>query len=338
MPSILTFDQALADAGGKRHLLLGNGFSIAWKADVFHYGAIYSQADFSSLPYAEKLFSASGTRDFEVVIRNLKHAAKTVLIYPGDHTALSDQMLRDAELLKNILVTAIASNHPEHPGEVTTSEYQSSRKFLAHFERIYSLNYDLLLYWALMHNDVDTLNLRKKDGFTESDLIDNAPYVAWNDFHSPTVYYLHGALHLFDSGSELTKYTWKRTSNLLMNQIRDALDRDLFPLFVSEGESAAKLSRINHSGYLHKALRSLSGIGGSLFIYGHSLAENDDHVLRMIEGSKVSKVYVSIFGDPNSIDNRRIMSRAESLQTNRTGKIELSVHFFDATSTKIWRG
>lgn len=338
MPSILTFDQALADAGGKRHLLLGNGFSIAWKSDVFHYGAIYGQADFSSLPYAEQLFGASGTRDFEVVIRNLKHAAKTVLIYPGEHTALSDEMLRDAELLKNILVTAIATSHPGHPDEVLTAEYQSSRRFLANFERIYSLNYDLLLYWALMHNDVDTLGLRKRDGFTESELIDDAPYVAWGNFQSATVYYLHGALHIFDSGSELKKYTWKRTNNLLMSQIRDALDRDLFPLFVSEGESEAKLSRINHSGYLHKALRSFSEIQGSLFIYGHSLAANDEHILRVIEGGKVNKVYVSIFGDPNSTDNCRIVDRAELLQANRTGRVALSIYFFDAASAKVWRG
>jgi len=43
---ILTFDQALKQAEnyGKRHLLLGNGFSIACAPDIFHYGSLFEEA------------------------------------------------------------------------------------------------------------------------------------------------------------------------------------------------------------------------------------------------------------------------------------------------------
>jgi hypothetical protein len=119
---------------------------IAWKADVFHYGAIYSQADFSSLPYAEQLFSASGTRDFEVVIRNLKHAAKTVLIYPGDHTALSEQMLRDAEgdTSRNENLGTFAANGCNGFNRLAhiVNRSHSLRRALPHF---YSIDHERLM-------------------------------------------------------------------------------------------------------------------------------------------------------------------------------------------------
>jgi len=39
--TILTFEAALSAANGKKHLLLGNGFSIALKPDIFTYGSLY---------------------------------------------------------------------------------------------------------------------------------------------------------------------------------------------------------------------------------------------------------------------------------------------------------
>lgn len=49
---LMTFAEAIADSNqfSKRHLLLGNGFSIACRADIFHYGSLFAQADFSQVP------------------------------------------------------------------------------------------------------------------------------------------------------------------------------------------------------------------------------------------------------------------------------------------------
>lgn len=75
--ALLTFEQAIADSEqfSKRHLLLGNGFSIACRADIFHYGSLYDQADFSDAPEVQAVFAALGTKDFEAVIRTLESAA-----------------------------------------------------------------------------------------------------------------------------------------------------------------------------------------------------------------------------------------------------------------------
>ena len=116
--------------------------------------------------------------------------------------------------------------------------------------------------------------------------------VVWdNGGTSQSVHYLHGALHLFDAGNELQKFTWTKTGIKLLDQIRGALNAGLLPLFVAEGTSNDKLTKINHSGYLSRARRSFANIGGSLFIHGHSLSDNDDHIIGLIPETKVNKLF-----------------------------------------------
>ena len=133
------------------------------------------------------------------------------------------------------------------------------------------------------------------------------------------------------------KYTWKNTGIRLIEQIRDALSKDYYPLFVSEGTSAEKYERIRHNDYLAKAYRSFSSIQGALFIFGHSLAENDNHYLRCIQRGKVSQLYVGIYGDPNSDSNKYIMRRANELTNGRRARNPLGVSYFDAASAKVWQ-
>src|SRR6202035_1072609 len=121
-------------------------------------------------------------------------------------------------------------------------------------------------------------------------------FVSWDieKTDSQNLFYLHGALHIFDAGSELQKFTWINTGIKLIEQIRNALDDKKFPLFVSEGTSSEKMDKIMHSNYLSRGMRSFSKIGGNLFIYGHSLADNDKHILNLIPKSKIKRLFVSL--------------------------------------------
>jgi hypothetical protein len=136
---------------------------------------------------------------------------------------------------------------------------------------------------------------------------------------------------------EIQKFTWINTGIALIDQIRDALQRNYFPLFVSEGTSDEKLERIRHSDFLSKANRSMLRITGALFVYGHSLAENDDHILRLIPLGRTSQLYVSLFGDPDSDSNKFIIRRALDLAAQRRRRSQLEVKFFDASSASVWR-
>jgi hypothetical protein len=141
---------------------------------------------------------------------------------------------------------------------------------------LYSLNYDLLLYWTLLHEQImvvdqqhplqwrieETERIEHNDGFLPPDDDPEAQYVTWDgeESHEQCVFFLHGGLHLFDHGAELQKKCWERSGGLpLVDQIRSALNESKFPLFVSEGNSAGKFERIRHSAYLHKGLRSFRG-------------------------------------------------------------------------------
>ncbi|MCO6415165.1 DUF4917 family protein [Siccirubricoccus sp. KC 17139] len=343
---VASFETAIRkiDRAKHRHLLLGNGFSIALKPDIFSYGSLYENADFSAAPHVPALFEALRTQDFEIVIRHLQDAATVVEVYRPKLTKLAASLRRDAAAIKDALVAAVARRHPDRPYDIKPAQYAACRSFLARFEHIFTLNYDVLLYWTLMQDKVDDLKLRPDDGFRHPEDDPDQPYVSWQQANSPTVHYLHGALHLFDRGTEITKYTWSKTDIPIVDQIRKALDEDRYPLFVAEGTSASKRARILHNAYLHKALRSFESCckpaGNALVIFGHSLAENDNHVLRCIASGGMEHVLVGLYGDPRSRANQEAVANANALvklrNERRGGRFPLSVTFYDAGSVRLW--
>ena len=342
---VLTFDRAMQviESAKNTHLLLGNGFSISLKPDIFSYGSLFENADFSAAPRVPALFEALGTNDFEVVINYLQNAAKVVEVYRPTLTRLAASLRRDAAAIKTALVAAIARRHPNRPYDVTDNQYAACRAFLSRLSHIFTLNYDVLLYWALMQTEVDKLPILPDDGFRHPEDDADLPYVSWQQSQSATVHYLHGALHLFDKGDEITKYTWSKTDMALVDQITQALDNDRFPLFVAEGGSSSKKKRILHNAYLHKALRSFEACcapaGNAIVIFGHSLANNDRHVLRCIASGSASNLLVGLYGDSNSPANLEIVKNAEAiadLRLRRRRRYPLSLTYYDAASAKVW--
>jgi hypothetical protein len=337
---LLSFAEALKDSKrcSTRHLLLGNGFSIACRPDIFLYGKLYENADFSELsPTANLAFEALNTQDFERVIKALRDAARILARYQGP-SSFVEKMKSDADALRELLVETIAASHPAWPGEISDAEYRACREFIAPFNHIYTFNYDLLLYWVQMHTAFGE-SPTSDDGFRKQEDNFDAGYVVWepSQSHEQNMYFLHGALHVFDTGTEIQKYTWVNTGVRLVDQIRSALSKDYFPLFVAEGTSQEKFERIRHNDYLAKAYRSFSEIKGALFIYGHSLAENDEHYLKRIEKGKVSNVYIGLYGDPSSASNKKIVSRGNQLAASRPPSKQMNVHFFDSASASVWR-
>ena len=336
-----TFEQALAQSDPKkRHVLLGNGFSRACRNDIFAYDALFDRADFTALsPYVRQAFDTLETRDFEVVMRALRSGAALVSLYGGDGATVSGTMKKDAEDLRTLLAKTIAGNHPDRPSDIAPAPYLACRKFLRNFCKTYTLNYDLLMYWALMQNELGDDPVACDDGFRQPE---GGPttYVTWDVQNTRTqnIFYIHGALHVFDAGHELQKYTWVNTQVALVDQIREALGEEKYPVFVAEGDWKGKLDRIQHSGYLNRAYRSFGEIRNTLFVFGHSMAENDEHVLRLIERGNVTHLWVGIFGGPDSEGNRRIIDRAKQMNDVRKARKKgaLLVAFYDAASAEVW--
>jgi hypothetical protein len=339
MPVVIPFEQAiqLTEDAGKRHVLLGNGFSRACRNDIFAYDALFDRANFEGLsPTARAAFIALQTRDFEIVMRALRQAARLLEVYVDAEQTLVQSLRADAEGIRDLLARTIAASHPDRPHDISEDQYSACRCFLSNFSTFYTVNYDLLLYWCLMQKELEP-EIKFDDGFRQPD--DDQPvYVTWDVQKTGTqnLYYLHGGLHVFDAGFELQKFTWCNTGVALVDQIRGALATDRFPLFVAEGTPESKLDRIQHSGFLNRAYRSFSAIGGTLFVFGLSFNVADEHLLKLLDRGKVSNLFVSLHGDPNSDSNSRIIERTEVMRARRPERRPLDVQFFDAESAHVW--
>lgn len=364
---MIDYNQALAETGDvKRHLLLGNGFSIALFPNIFTYRSLLDRVDFRDAPHLRLIFDELNTVDFERVIRCLMESSRLLRAYDVDEDVRS-ALVQDADWLKERLVQAIASGHPSRPSEISEGQYLSCRRFLANFigqsrvqardlrGQLYTLNYDLLVYWTLLHDAVlqntgeglfdfeyvQTEPLRHDDGFRAPPDDPLAEYVSWDGeaAHEQCVHFMHGALHLFDAGFRLDKLCWERTGRPLVDQVRQALDEGRFPLFVAEGDTAEKLAKVRHHGYLHRSLRSFRQICQSrsdvVFVFGHSLDDNDAHVLRHIGSGKLPRVYVGYFGDPLAEANERLFAAADRWARTRE-RYPLEVNVFSVDEVNPW--
>jgi len=355
---VLTFQQALTDSGkfASRHLLLGNGFSIACIPSIFTYTSLYVRADFSEIPEVKLLFEKLRTMDFELVIKSLENASVALPIYIKGYDDVAQKMRQDGVKLKELLIRTVAQNHPAFPAEIEEHKYVSCidflKNFMDHKGKVYTFNYDLLLYWTVMYGMENRLIEQKPlDGFGRDTDFQNgkfnvSDYLIWQGettAHHQNIHYLHGALHLYDNGAFLEKFTWNNKNIPLIDQARKALSEGRFPLFVSEGGCEKKMEKITHCGYLYHSYKSFSKTmevvtrdgGNCLFTFGVSFMDNDDHILKKIASGKVKHLYVSIYGDPDTPDNQRIIAAVEALKGRRsTGDLEIS--YYDAESAQVW--
>jgi hypothetical protein len=172
------------------------------------------------------------------------------------------------------------------------------------------------------------------DGFRKSD-----SGLTWEDTDSQNLFFLHGALHIFYARAEFRKLTWKPGIPLI-ERIQGKLKEGWFPLLVAEGTSNQKLTKIRHNTYLSRGYRSFATLDGALFLYGLSLAESDEHVLTLISGdqSNLTHLFISIFGDPKSDENKRIRDRVKGVADDRSthSKEKLRIYFFDAITARVW--
>ncbi len=326
----LTFEEALKQGSpsqGKPTLLLGNGFSIAYDRNIFSYRALFTSVDWSKAPKVERVFDVLKTVDFEVAIRNLEIAAEVADIYEwGNGT--SEILRHDADFLKDALIQAIQSTHPAHIFEVDKDRIKTTALFLRNFGRLFTVNYDLLLYWAFVQSGKGLSNLFT-DGFKQGD---NG--LEWADFPNQGVLYLHGALHLFQDNGRLEKIKYfEGEGGRLIQQIASRIADGHAPLFVCEGYNQQKLVHIQSSRYLRFCFNTLSNTQDPLFIYGLSLGESDEHILNAISRSQVNQLFISLYGDPNNSHNQQIQAKAHDMQRERSS---LKVDFYSADSAELW--
>lgn len=341
---ILTFQEALNKANefGKKYeeyrtknILLANGFSIACCKDIFTYKKLFDSADFSE--EINKVFKEFDTFDFEKIIKKLDDTSKIVNIYDKENQ-ICQQLEIDANKIKDELVKVISKKHPEHQHKIPDYKFCSAYRFLSNFNKIYTLNYDLLLYWTLVLElrGRDLLNYLKidikgyKDNFGRSK---NEELNWYRKNSSQNIYYLHGALHLFDDGHDVIKAETTPDENL-MDVIRNRLDNNQYPLIVAEGSSEEKLNKISHNKYLQNSLDNLKYVNGNLFIHGHSLDANDKHIVDVINSSRdLKQIFISVHNPEKNFEQMQQKAYSNFVDGRQDSK---RIYFYDAESANVW--
>ena len=329
------FKDVIAQASFPRYLLLGNGFSMA------------CGAGFGSDEIRKKLGGEGGFQcvldefkedDPEQILRVFEDATRMIGVLRGCSDGDVEKMLHaKTEGFKKAFITAIAELHPERRSDISNEKLEVCRKFLTHFlgegnknGAVYTLNYDLLLLWAIMGN-YELKKLATNDGFEPKGDI-----LQWTDKERAdrrSIYYLHGALSFYAKEAQLYKHRWK--DGTILGQVKDALKKEEMPLFIAGGTDHQKEHDIQQVPYLKKAHERFKSHmdeeKGCLFLYGVSLSDNDRHIWNHIIKGKIPHLYVGLYGD----DRAKVKGFAEYMKEERSKTFSLEVDYFCAESANV---
>ncbi|ABM28494.1 DUF4917 family protein [Nitratidesulfovibrio vulgaris] len=321
---LVNFDEAVESVADTRKiLLLGNGFSIAYSGELFAYSSLYSKAILdNNRTRLQRVFDVLNTMDFELVMNTLEGSAKISELYDCKSECF-DEMMNDIDELRDSLVEVIIDSHPEHRRVINEEQYNRTNTFLSRFDCYYTTNYDFLFYWCLF-GGANPICRRVNDGFTRED-----DTLKWRPCANQNLFYLHGALHLYHEHTTIKKLCY--SEGVLRDQVRENIVGGRFPMVVAEGTSLQKLERIESNKYLSYAYSSLCRASGVIFIHGHSLSDNDDHIWNAISANRdISELYVGLYGDENSNGNLAIKDKARRIAMDR------NVIFYASQSAQLW--
>lgn len=313
-PHLVAWQEIVDDSW--KSLLLGNGFSInIWPKfdyrslfEVAKNEAINSQLNANSIA----LFGRLKSTNFEDVLRVLFHARLVDEQLNSPQKAAIDALYTNT---KNALSAAVNYSHvpTRFDGLLTIN-----RAFRA-FQNIFTTNYDLIPYWAIMQEDT----WRFRDLFWGEDTTFN-PRNTEVYADRTVISYLHGAIHLVELPDGTTK---KLTANGL-NTLADLFDLnrpEYFPLIISEGSAERKLSRIKRNDYLRFSFEKFQSSEGNMVVIGHSLhKEYDQHLLDTLRDGELNSIAIGVWPDQQP---EQIMLFKSRIHSEIKGK---KVYFFDS--------
>jgi len=280
----------------------------------FSYRRLYDEATLDVA--ATQVFEALKTANFERVLEALMHA-EIVLAALGRGTARLAAVSRS---VRNSLFETVRAVHV--PWRlVSTSMLNQIAVTLDGHDRIFTTNYDLIPYWALMESS----SAHIVDFFwSDQNTFDSDQTEVFAGYSA--LYFLHGGLHLWQSDSTGRTGKWTNDgANLLQLGTLFSGNLDRRPLFVSEGSARAKRRTIRRSDYLSFALESLRDDEEATVIFGASLSTQDDHIVSALRHGRRRRIAVALRPGTRETILGRKGFYTERLQGHR-------VSFFDATT------
>jgi hypothetical protein len=318
---IISFQDALRQTKEKpRSLLLGNGFSI----DYFDYKNLLEKSGLPEGSPIRNVFQNLETNDFEYVVRALEDAARIERSY--GNLMHADQLEGDAENVRQALIHAIQETHPKNRDDLVF-QYDDVIQFLRNFAQIFSLNYDLLLYWSILGKGFT-------DGFGLGQKMAGGTFLGpFKEEAYCTVFNPHGGLHLFQNDVGDTFKALNDGVGVVATISEEIRGAKRLPLYVAEGSSKSKMKKINSVEYLRHAYKKIEESESVVFIYGHSANETDQHIYEAIFRSKTPHVYIGI----HQADEQKLRAmRGQILRYAALVGSQTPCTFYRSETANVW--
>ncbi len=314
-------------------LLVGNGGSIALSKE-FNYKSLYSFA------VGEGLLDESMVQVFKAFYPNNPNFERMLYrLWQADYVTKklgsTVEELHAAYLkVRKALFNSVTSIHPERgPLEI---KLRNIANYIKGFNTVYSLNYDILLYWSMQVGN-EGCKHRIKDGFIDYKFCNDedklrSPYGANNN--STLVLYPHGNFLLYRTQvNSLERKLASNTDSTLLDTIKRKMQKGVVPLVVSEGRSSDKWERIKDSDYLMAVYRDyLSKGDGTLAVFGWSFDKSDQHITNALSNYK--KIAVSIHSQLKEYEQRKYIDKVLNVISKLKSQPE--VIFFESSSDCCW--
>ncbi len=290
----------IADRGWDT-LLVGNGLSINI-SPKFAYDSLYGEAEGSGEsgpldPEDLSVFECFETDNFEVALAKLRDAISMA-------EALGQPAAPYCERFSSVqaaLGAAVRSVHLRR-SQVPDGSLAAIKRELQRYGSIFSTSYDLILYWATGHEE-DFAAFR--DCFWGPDnSFDPRDCEIWNG--NRATYFMHGALHLIVDGAGKTRKL-SGADQTLLDQFGKSIPSDptARPLLVTEGSAHDKLRAIESNDYLSHVYDSFKERSGPLLVFGHSLGDQDRHLIDAINANPDRPVAISMIRSEQDLRERK---------------------------------
>jgi hypothetical protein len=143
---------------------------------------------------------------------------------------------------------------------------------------------------------------------------------------------LHGGLHLFRAGGDDVEKRLAGATGVIDAIAQTVTAGKRFPIYIAEGTSPAKLTRINSIPYLKHCYETLQASTGSFFIYGHSADPGDAHIYDALFRSKIRHLYFCIHQPTAKITD----IDGELARYKKRAASKIDYKFVDAESVHVW--
>lgn len=257
------------------NFLYGNGFSQSFHSN-FKYNSLFEYIKEGLDTKDEKLFEVLDTTNFEMVLNLILKAHDVNNVYGLSTSQLDHSYLN----IKKHLISAVNSTHPSYE-QIKTSIRRLTWSLHIFRRNIFTTNYDLLTYWAL-------IEISKKRGVCDGFYPRHGILIFSPENYEPNVlnfHYLHGALHFYEENGQTIKT--RAAGKTLLESVTKQIEKGNFPLYVSEGSTEKKEAQINSNRYLITCFAKLYDISNGLTIFGQDLNEQyDAHLLEILNATK----------------------------------------------------